>query len=152
MTKFLPRQGASRPQGSHVFVVPQLEVIQSILRRNQTDEVAAVAAEKLYGTINHLEWCAGFRVEDTKSVVKGAVLCPGCAISRAILVYAIAFIRRDRLFTADFTPTQPHRLGFRRLRAVSNRILDSIPRPFDSYFALSPENLPAAVPMSGSHS
>ena len=68
------------------------------------DKEVAAAAEKLYGTIDHLELYAGLQAEDTKPVVTGAGLCPGYTISRAILADAIALIRGDRLFTADFTP------------------------------------------------
>lgn len=63
----------------------------------------AAAAEKLYGDIDHLELYTGLQAEATKPVVKGAGLCPGYTISRAILADAIALIRGDRLFTADFT-------------------------------------------------
>lgn len=69
---------------------------------NPNKEVAA-AAEKLYGDIDHLELYTGLQAEATKPVVKGAGLCPGYTISRAILADAVALIRGDRLFTADFT-------------------------------------------------
>ena len=75
----------------------------TFLEWNPNPEVAA-AAEKLYGTIDHLELYAGLQAEDAKPVVTGAGLCPGYTISRAILADAIALIRGDRLFTADFTP------------------------------------------------
>ena len=68
------------------------------------DPEIAKAAEKLYGTIDHLELYAGLQAEDAKPVVKGAGLCPGYTISRAILADAVALIRGDRFFTADFTP------------------------------------------------
>ena len=70
---------------------------------NPNPEIAT-AAEKLYGTIDHLELYTGLQAEDAKPVVTGAGLCPGYTISRAILADAIALIRGDRLFTADFTP------------------------------------------------
>ena len=76
---------------------------KTFLEWNPDKEVAA-AAEKLYGSIDHLELYAGLQAEDTKPVVKGAGLCPGYTISRAILADAVALIRGDRLFTADFTP------------------------------------------------
>ena len=38
-------------------------------------------------------------------LVTGADFCPGYAIYRAILADAVALIREDRLFTADFIPT-----------------------------------------------
>lgn len=78
---------------------------------NPDPEVAA-AAEKLYGTIDHLELYAGLQAEDTKPVVKGAGLCPGYTVSRAILADAIALIRGDRFFTADFTPHNLTAWGF----------------------------------------
>lgn len=80
------------------------------LRRYKTflewnpDKEIADAAEKLYGEIDNLELYTGLQAEATKPVVKGAGLCPGYTISRAILADAIALIRGDRLFTADFTP------------------------------------------------
>ena len=67
------------------------------------DPKIAAAAEKLYGDIDHLELYAGLQAEETKPVVTGAGLCPGFTISRAILADAIALIRGDRFFTADFT-------------------------------------------------
>ena len=67
------------------------------------DKEVAAAAEKLYGDIDHLELYTGLQAEATKPVIKGAGLCPGYTISRAILADAIALIRGDRLFTADFT-------------------------------------------------
>ena len=69
---------------------------------NKDEEIAA-AAEKLYGDIDHLELYTGLQAEAIKPVVKGAGLCPGFTISRAILADAVALIRGDRLFTADFT-------------------------------------------------
>ena len=78
---------------------------------NPNKEIAA-AAEKLYGSIDHLELYAGLQAEDTKPVVTGAGLCPGYTISRAILADAIALIRGDRLFTADFTPHNLTAWGF----------------------------------------
>lgn len=75
----------------------------TFLEWNPNPEIAA-AAEKLYGTIDHLELYTGLQAEETKPVVTGAGLCPGYTISRAILADAIALIRGDRLFTADFTP------------------------------------------------
>ena len=80
------------------------------LRRYKTflewnpDAEIANAAEKLYGDIDSLELYPGLQAEATKPVVAGAGLCPGYTISRAILADAIALIRGDRLFTADFTP------------------------------------------------
>ena len=70
---------------------------------NPDPEVAA-AAEKLYGSIDNLELYTGLQAEEAKPVVTGAGLCPGYTISWAILADAIALIRGDRLFTADFTP------------------------------------------------
>jgi len=83
----------------------------TFLEWNPDPEVAA-AAEKLYGTIDHLELYAGLQAEETKPVVTGAGLCPGYTISRAILADAIALIRGDRLFTADFTPHNLTAWGF----------------------------------------
>ena len=79
-----------------------LRPYKSFLEWNPQPEIAA-AAEKLYGDIDHLELYAGLQAEDTKPVVKGAGLCPGYTISRAILADAVALIRGDRFFTADFT-------------------------------------------------
>ena len=79
-----------------------LRPYKSFLEWNPRPEIAA-AAEKLYGDIDHLELYAGLQAEDTKPVVKGAGLCPGYTISRAILADAVALIRGDRFFTADFT-------------------------------------------------
>ena len=76
---------------------------KSFLEWNPDKEVAD-AAEKLYGEIDNLELYTGLQAEATKPVVTGAGLCPGYTISRAILADAIALIRGDRLFTADFTP------------------------------------------------
>ena len=76
------------------------------------DEEIAAAAEKLYGDIDHLELYTGLQAEDTKPVVKGAGLCPGYTTSRALLVDAIALIRGDRLFTADFTAHNLTAWGF----------------------------------------
>jgi len=70
---------------------------------NPNPEVAD-AAEKLYGNIENLELYPGLQAEDTKPVIRGAGLCPGYTISRAILSDAIALVRGDRLFTADYTP------------------------------------------------
>ena len=84
---------------------------KTFLEWNPNEEVAA-AAEKLYGTIDHLELYAGLQAEDTKPVVTGAGLCPGYTISRAILADAIALIRGDRLFTADFTAHNLTAWGF----------------------------------------
>ena len=67
------------------------------------DKKVAAAAEKLYGNIDRLELYTGLQAEATKPVIKGAGLCPGFTISRAILADAIALIRGDRFFTADFT-------------------------------------------------
>ena len=67
------------------------------------DKEVAAAAEKLYGDIDRLELYTGLQAEATKPVVKGSGLCPGYTISRAILADAIALIRGDRFFTADFT-------------------------------------------------
>ena len=80
-----------------------LRPYKSFLEWNPNPEIAK-AAEKLYGDIDHLELYAGLQAEDTKPVVKGAGLCPGYTISRAILADAVALIRGDRFFTADFTP------------------------------------------------
>jgi linoleate 10R-lipoxygenase len=80
-----------------------LKPYTTFLEWNPNPEIAA-AAEKLYGTIDHLELYAGLQAEDAKPVVTGAGLCPGYTISRAILADAVALIRGDRLFTADFTP------------------------------------------------
>lgn len=76
---------------------------KSFLEWNPDKEIAT-AAEKLYGEIDNLELYTGLQAEATKPVVKGAGLCPGYTISRAILADAIALIRGDRYFTADFTP------------------------------------------------
>ena len=76
---------------------------KSFLEWNPDPEIAT-AAEKLYGTIDHLELYVGLQAEDAKPVVTGAGLCPGYTISRAILADAVALIRGDRFFTADFTP------------------------------------------------
>ena len=76
------------------------------------DEKIASAAEKLYGTIDNLELYTGLQAEDAKKVVTGAGLCPGYTISRAILADAIALIRGDRLFTADFTAHNLTAWGF----------------------------------------
>ncbi|KAF9650781.1 heme peroxidase [Thelephora ganbajun] len=84
---------------------------KTFLEWNPNEEIAA-AAEKLYGTIDNLELYAGLQAEATKPVVKGAGLCPGYTISRAILADAIALIRGDRLFTADFTPHNLTAWGF----------------------------------------
>ena len=84
---------------------------KTFLEWNPDPEVAD-AAEKLYGTIDHLELYAGLQAEDTKPVVKGAGLCPGYTVSRAILADAIALIRGDRFFTADFTPHNLTAWGF----------------------------------------
>ena len=88
-----------------------LRPYKTFLEWNPNEEVAA-AAEKLYGTIDHLELYAGLQAEDTKPVVTGAGLCPGYTISRAILADAIALIRGDRFFTADFTPHNLTAWGF----------------------------------------
>jgi hypothetical protein len=88
-----------------------LKPYKTFLEWNPDPEIAA-AAEKLYGTIDHLELYAGLQAEDAKPVVTGAGLCPGYTISRAILADAIALIRGDRLFTADFTPHNLTAWGF----------------------------------------
>ena len=88
-----------------------LRLYKTFLEWNPNPEIAA-AAEKLYGTIDHLELYTGLQAEDTKPVVTGASLCPGYTISRAILADAIALIRGDRLFTADFTPHNLTAWGF----------------------------------------
>lgn len=51
-----------------------------------------------------LTFFLGLQAEETKPVIRGAGLCPGYTISRAILSDAIALVRGDRLFTADYTP------------------------------------------------
>ena len=67
------------------------------------DKEIATAAEKLYGDIDHLELYTGLQAEAIKPVIKGAGLCPGYTISRAILADAITLVRGDRFFTTDFT-------------------------------------------------
>jgi len=88
-----------------------LKRYKSFSEWNPEPEIAR-AAEKLYGTIDNLELYVGLQAEATKPVVKGAGLCPGYTISRAILADAIALIRGDRFFTADFTPHNLTAWGF----------------------------------------
>jgi len=76
------------------------------------DPRIATVAEKLYGAIDHLELYVGLQAEGTQPVAKGTSFCPGHTISYATLVDAIALIRGDRLFTADFTPHNLTAWGF----------------------------------------
>jgi len=76
------------------------------------DKKIAEAAEKLYNDIEHLELYVGLQAEESKPVVKGAGLCPGYTISRAILADAVALIRGDRFFTADYTAHNLTAWGF----------------------------------------
>jgi len=88
-----------------------LERYKTFLEWNPDPEIATVA-EKLYGTVDHLELYVGLQAEDTQPVVEGAGLCPGYTISHAVLADTIALIRGDRLFTADFTPNNLTAWGF----------------------------------------
>jgi hypothetical protein len=50
--------------------------LKSFLEWNSDPEVA-VAAERLYGDIDHLELYVGLQTEEAKPLVDGAGLCPG---------------------------------------------------------------------------
>ncbi|KAF9642373.1 hypothetical protein BDM02DRAFT_3193395 [Thelephora ganbajun] len=71
-----------------------------------------VAAEKLYGTIDHLGLYADLQTEETEPVIESVGLRPGYTISHAIIADAVALIRGYRLLTADFTPHNLTPWGF----------------------------------------
>lgn len=58
-----------------------------------------------YDHPDQVELYPGLIVEDTKEpMVPGSGLCPNYTISRAILSDAVALVRGDRFYTADFNP------------------------------------------------
>jgi hypothetical protein len=135
------------------FSSPQflgLRRYKTFLEWNPDTEIAA-AAEKLYGEIDRpLELYAGLQAEATKPVVTGAGLCPGYSISRAILADAIALIRGDRLFTADFTPHNLTAWGITPIARGLQTTLDSDLCSVDFSFVPFPNNSQRIAPMPGS--
>ncbi|KAH7098788.1 putative linoleate diol synthase [Auriculariales sp. MPI-PUGE-AT-0066] len=76
------------------------------------NKIVADSAHRLYGHIDNLELYVGLQAEEAKTPGRGAGLCPGFTISRAILGDAIALTRGDRFFTHDFTPANLTSWGF----------------------------------------
>lgn len=69
------------------------------------DPYIAGQLKNFYDHPDQVELYPGLIVEDTKEpMVPGSGLCPNFTISRTILSDAVALVRGDRFYTADFTP------------------------------------------------
>jgi len=117
------------PSTADVKFDPDLSIAFKTFLEWNSDPEIAVAAERLYGDIEHLELYVGLQAEEAKPLVDGAGLCPGephlsprlagdslllpgYTVSRAILSDAIALTRGDRYYTHDFTPYNLTSWGF----------------------------------------
>ena len=73
------------------------------------DPAIANAARTLYQHIDNLELYPGLQAEDCMPLGPGSGICCGYTMTRAILGDAVALVRGDRFYTADYT-RKPSRL------------------------------------------
>lgn len=81
-----------------------LKPFSSFKEWNSDDDIARTA-ELLYGHIDNLELYPGLQAEEIIPLGRGSGLCCGFTMTRAILGDAIALVRGDRFYTADYTRT-----------------------------------------------
>lgn len=69
----------------------------------------------LYGHPDNIELYPGILVEDAKEpMAPGSGLCPNYTISFAILSDAVALVRGDRFYSADYGPSTLTNFGYVR--------------------------------------
>jgi Animal haem peroxidase len=119
------------------------------------DPKVAEQLKRLYDHPDFVELYPGITVEDAKEPVKpGSGLCTTFTISRAILSDAVALVRGDRFYTADYTPKHLTNWGYSLVDYNLNvdygcvfykLVLQALPNNFrqDSVYAHYPMVIPS---------
>ena len=77
------------------------------------DGVNARIVKALYGHPDNIELYPGILVEDAKNPMEpGSGLCPNFTVSFAILSDAVALVRGDRFYSADYGPSALTNFGY----------------------------------------
>ncbi|KAI5867841.1 linoleate diol synthase precursor [Durotheca rogersii] len=151
--------GIRQARGWHVATLNELRQYFG-LRRHATfadinpDPVVAARLAALYGAPDAVELYPGLVAEKAKPPMPGSGLCVNVTTSRAILSDAVALVRGDRFYTADYTPTNLTNWGYREAdfdlevnqgQVIYKLILRAFPNHFaeNSIYAHFPFVIPA---------